>query len=58
MITVDVIVANIWMAFLLYGAGLSPKIDKWFDSDSASIEKLRHKMDNFILQCVNISYIG
>ena len=49
MITVDVIVANIWMAFLLYGAGLSPKIDKWFDSDSASIEKLRHKMDNFRL---------
>ena len=49
MITVDVIVANIWMAFLLYGAGLSPKIDKWFDSNSASIEKLRHKMDNFRL---------
>ena len=49
MVTVDVIVANIWMAFLLYGAGLSPKIDKWFASNSASIEKLRHKMDNFRL---------
>jgi len=47
MITVDVIVANIWMAFLLYGIGISPKIDKWLDSDSSSIEKLKQKMDNF-----------
>ena len=30
MITVDIIVANIWMAFLLYGAGISDKVDKWF----------------------------
>ena len=47
MITVDVIVANIWMAFLLYGIGISPKIDKWLDSDNSSIEKLKQKMDNF-----------
>ena len=47
MITVDVIVANIWMAFLLYGIGISPKIDKWLDSDISSIEKLKQKMDDF-----------
>ena len=41
MITVDVIVANIWMAFLLYGAGISSKVDKWFKADSTSIEKLK-----------------
>jgi uncharacterized membrane protein len=41
MITVDVIVANIWMAFLLYGAGISSKVDKWFKADSSSIEKLK-----------------
>ena len=29
MIAVDVIIANIWMAFLLYGAGISEKIDNW-----------------------------
>ena len=28
MITVDIVVANIWMAFILYGAGKSDKIDK------------------------------
>ena len=38
MITVDVIVANIWMAFLLYGIGISPKIDKWLDSDNSSMK--------------------
>ena len=41
MITVDVIVANIWMAFLLYGAGISSRVDKWFKSDSSSIEALK-----------------
>ena len=41
MITVDVIVANIWMAFLLYGAGISSRVDKWFKADSSSIEELK-----------------
>ena len=41
MITVDVIVANIWMAFLLYGAGISTRVDKWFKADSSSIEALK-----------------
>ena len=41
MITVDVIVANIWMAFLLYGAGISSRVDKWFKADSSSIESLK-----------------
>tara|TARA_B100000029_G_C17498271_1_gene931749 strand:+ start:81 stop:1325 length:1245 start_codon:yes stop_codon:yes gene_type:complete len=49
MITVDVIVANIWMAFLLYGIGVSTKIDKWLDSDNSSIERLKEKMENFRL---------
>ena len=41
MITVDVIVANIWMAFLLYGAGISSRVDKWFKADSSSIKALK-----------------
>ncbi len=47
MITVDVIVANVWMAFLLYGAGRSKSIDQWFKSDTTAIEELKHKMENF-----------
>ena len=38
MIAVDVIVANLWMAVLLYGAGNNNKVDKWFNADSSSIK--------------------
>ncbi|MFQ6677037.1 MAG: DUF819 domain-containing protein [Fidelibacterota bacterium] len=47
MITIDVIVANIWMAFLLYGAGIHKKIDKWLKGDTSSIDRLVIKMENY-----------
>ena len=47
MITVDVIVANVWMAFLLYGAGISEKVDKWFKADSSSIETLKNNLESY-----------
>ena len=47
MITVDIVVANIWMAFILYGAGKSDKIDKWLKADSSIIDDLKNKMENY-----------
>jgi len=47
MVTVDIIVANIWMAFLLYGAGVSDKIDRWFKADSSAITELRKKIEDY-----------
>ena len=47
MITVDVVVANIWMAFLLYGAGVSTKVDKWFQADSTAIEVLKNNLATY-----------
>ena len=47
MITVDIVVANIWMAFILYGAGKSDKIDKWLKADSSTINDLKNKMENY-----------
>lgn len=47
MLAVDVVVANIWMAFILLGAGKSDKIDKWLKADSSSIETLKNKMANY-----------
>ena len=44
MIAVDVIVANIWMAFLLYGSGVHEKIDRILNADSSSIDDLRKKL--------------
>ncbi|MGB0882078.1 MAG: DUF819 domain-containing protein [Vicingaceae bacterium] len=49
MLAVDVVVANIWMAFILLGAGKSDKIDKWLKADSSSIETLKTKMENYTL---------
>lgn len=47
MITVDIIVANIWMAFILYGAGMSQTIDKWFKADSSAIETLKKNVADY-----------
>src|SRR6056297_5499 len=47
MVTVDIIVANIWLAFLLYGAGISERIDSWFNADASPITELRKKIENY-----------
>jgi len=47
MITIDVIVANLWMAVLLYGAGITKKIDKALKADASDIEILKDKMETF-----------
>lgn len=47
MLIVDIFVANLWMAFLLYGAGISKKVDKFFKADSSAITKLKEKIANY-----------
>ena len=47
MIVVDVIVANIWMGFLLYGAGVTEKVDAWLKADSSAIEDLKNRIQDY-----------
>ena len=47
MITVDVIVANIWMAFLLIGAGMTEKLDKKLKADSSAIEEVKKGIEDY-----------
>lgn len=47
MIVVDVFVANLWMAVLLYGAGKSSAIDKKLKADTSAIENLTKKVENY-----------
>ncbi len=47
MITVDVIVAEVWMAFLLLGAGKSEKLDRFFKADATSVNNLKNHMQEF-----------
>lgn len=47
MIVVDVVVANIWMGFLLYGANISNQVDKWLKADNSAIEDLKERVRDF-----------
>lgn len=49
MITVDVIVANIWMALLLIGAGMSKKLDEKLKADSSDITFVKNRIENYQL---------
>ena len=44
MIAVDVLVANFWMAFLLYWAAKPEKIDKFLKADTTAIYELRDRI--------------
>lgn len=47
MVTVDIIVAEVWMALLLIGIGKKDKIDRFFNADSSSVEHLQQKMEAY-----------
>ncbi len=47
MIVVDVVVANIWMGLLLFGAGRYHKIDTWLGADNSAIEDLKKKIEDY-----------
>lgn len=47
MIVVDVICANIWTGFLLYGASISKKIDGWLKSDTSAIDDLKKRVEDY-----------
>jgi uncharacterized membrane protein len=47
MITIDILVAEVWMAFLLIGIGKKDQIDRFFKADSSSVDHLQMKMEAF-----------
>jgi uncharacterized membrane protein len=47
MITVDVLVAEVWMAVLLLGVGRSDDLDRYFKADSSAVTNLKNKMHEF-----------
>ena len=50
MVAIDIVVANIWMVFLLYGAGNPEPIDRWLKADTSAIEKLKNKMASYVAE--------
>lgn len=47
MVVVDVVVANIWMGFLLYGANITARLDRWLKADSSAIEDLKSRISAY-----------
>lgn len=47
MVLVDIVVANIGMAALLYGIGKKEIINKWLKADNSSIQELQDKVSNY-----------
>ncbi|MEM6802086.1 MAG: DUF819 family protein [Bacteroidota bacterium] len=54
MVVIDVVVANIWMGFLLYGANISDKIDGWFKADASAIKDLKERVEDYQAQIARI----
>lgn len=47
MVAVDVLVANVWMAVLLFMAGESKRIDSWLGADTTALEDLKRRVQEF-----------
>ncbi len=47
MIVVDIVVANIWLGFLLYGAKISDRIDLWLKADNSAVASLKEKVEEY-----------
>jgi len=47
MIVVDVVVANIWMGFLLYGASISDTLDRRLKADNSAITDLKQRVSDY-----------
>lgn len=54
MVAVDVIVAEIWMAFLLLGVGKREWIDDKLGADASSVLELQQKMEDFTKKTARI----
>ncbi len=54
MVVVDIIVANFWMALLLFGIGKKEKIEKWLGGDTSAIEAIQQKVSQFTASITRI----
>ena len=49
-VAVDVLVANVWMAVLLFLAARAPAFDRWTGADTSAIEDLKRRMEDYQAQ--------
>jgi len=47
MVVVDIVVANIWLGFLLYGASISDRLDWRLKADNSAIQDLKQRVADY-----------
>lgn len=47
MVFVDIVIANVWMAVILFGIGKKEKIDRWLKADNTAIETLKERVVSY-----------
>ncbi len=47
MVLVDILMANIWLAVLLFGVGKAERVDRWLKADTSQIQALIEKVSQF-----------
>ncbi|MEM6842411.1 MAG: DUF819 family protein [Bacteroidota bacterium] len=53
-LAVDIIMANIWLAFLLYGSGRSGQIDRFFRADASAIKDVQNRIEDYAASITKI----
>ena len=55
MLIVDVFVANLWMPFLLFGAGIRERIDRWLNADATAVDELQDRVEQLQAKSARIA---
>ena len=55
MLIVDVFVANLWMPFLLFGAGIRERIDRWLNADASAVDELQNRVEQLQAKSARIA---
>ncbi len=53
-LAVDIIVANLWLAVLLYGSGRAEKIDAYLKADASAIQHVRKQIEDYAASIARI----
>lgn len=57
-ITIDIVVSQIWMALLLLGAAKNRQIDKMFKADTRHLEELKSRMENLSSRSARVTTLA
>lgn len=58
MVLVDIMMAMLWLAVLLFGVGKTKQIDKWLKADTSSLETLKKKVTEHTAKITRVATLN